>query len=107
MERDSDGTLNELQRALTEYVPTDLEESLIVWTREHWNMAARGMVYNKREGDDMVAGVSGVRSDEGQLVMQVAARVAVAERELMCRAIAAILPEWLESTYGLTPKGAQ
>ncbi len=103
MERDSDATPNELQRALFEYVPTDLEESLITWTRDHWNMAARGMVYNKREGDDMVAGVSGVRSDEGQLVMQVAARVAVAERELMCRAVAAILPEWLEATYGLTP----
>ena len=105
MQRDSDGMPNELQRALLEYTPTDLEESLIAWTREHWNMAARAMVYNKPEGDHMVAGVSGVRSDEGQLVMQVAARVAVSERELMCRAVAAILPAWLEATYGLTPGG--
>jgi hypothetical protein len=37
--------------------------------------------------------------------MQVAARVAVSERELMCRAVAAVLPAWLESTYGLTPGG--
>ena len=51
-----------------------------------------------------VAGVQGVRSDEGQLVMQVAARVAISERELLIRGIAAILPEWLEQRYGLTPK---
>ena len=105
MQRDADPTPNELQRALLEYEPTDLEELLIAWTEEHWNMAARAMVYNKPEGDKMVSGVSGVRSDEGQLVMQVAARVAVSERELMCRAVAAVLPEWLEATYGLTPGG--
>ncbi|MBL6633031.1 MAG: hypothetical protein ISP32_01390 [Thermoleophilia bacterium] len=104
MQRDSDGTPNELQRALLEYSPTDLEESLIEWTREHWPMAARAMVYNKSEGDQMVSGVQGVRSDEGQLVMQVAARVAISERELLIRGIAAILPEWLEQRYGLTPK---
>ena len=104
MQRDSDAMPNELQRALLEYVPNDLEESLIEWTREHWNMAARAMVYNKTEGDNMVAGVSGVRSDEGQLVMQVGARVAISERELLIRGIAAILPGWLEERYGLTPK---
>jgi len=104
MQRDSDGMPNELQRALLEYSPTDLEESLIEWTREHWPMAARAMVYNKAEGDQMVSGVQGVRSDEGQLVMQVAARVAISERELLIRGIAAILPEWLEQRYGLTPK---
>jgi hypothetical protein len=105
MQRDSDPTPNALQRALLEYEPTDLEELLIAWTRDHWNMAARSMVYNKPEGDKMVSGVSGVRTDEGQLVMQVAARVAVSERELMCRAVAAVLPAWLETTYGLTPDG--
>lgn len=105
MQRDSDATPNELQRALLEYTPTDLEESLIEWTREHWPMAARGMIYNKREGDDMVAGAQGVRSDEGKLVLQIAARVAISERELLIRAIAALLPEWLEQRYGLTPKG--
>lgn len=104
MQRDSDGMPNELQRALLEYSPTDLEESLIEWTREHWPMAARAMVYNKTEGDQMVSGVQGVRSDEGQLVLQVAARVAISERELLIRGIAAILPEWLEERYGLTPK---
>ncbi len=105
MQRDSDAMPNELQRALLEYVPNDLEESLIEWTREHWNMAARAMVYNKTEGDNMVSGVSGVRSDEGQLVMQVGARVAISERELLCRALGAVLPAWLEKNYGLTPKG--
>jgi len=104
MQRDSDGMPNELQRALLEYTPTDLEEALIEWTREHWPMAARSMVYNKTEGDNMVSGVQGVRSDEGQLVMSVAARVAISERELLIRALAALLPEWLEQRYGLTPK---
>ena len=104
MQRDSDGMPNELQRALLEYTPTDLEEALIEWTREHWPMAARSMVYNKAEGDTMVSGVQGVRSDEGQLVMSVAARVAISERELLIRALAALLPEWLEQRYGLTPK---
>lgn len=105
MQRDSDAMPNELQRALLEYTPTDLEEALIGWTREHWPMAARAMVYNKAEGDNMVAGVSGVRSDEGQLVMSVGARIAISERELLCRAMAAVLPEWLEQRYGLTPTG--
>ena len=104
MQRDSDGMPIELQRALLEYTPTDLEEALIEWTREHWPMAARAMVYNKAEGDNMVSGVQGVRSDEGQLVMSVAARVAISERELLIRALAALLPEWLEQRYGLTPK---
>ena len=104
MQRDSDPTPNELQRALLEYSPTDLEEALIEWTREHWPMAARAMVYNKTEGDNMVSGVQGVRSDEGQQVLSVAARVAISERELLNRGIAAILPEWLEERYGLTPK---
>ena len=104
MQRDSDPTPNELQRALFEYEPTDLEQSLIDWTKDHWPMAARAMVYNKAEADDMVSGVNGVRSDEGQLVLSVAARVAISERELLIRGIAAILPQWLEQTYGLTPK---
>jgi hypothetical protein len=29
----------------------------------------------------------------------------VSERELLIRAIAALLPEWIEQRYGLTPKG--
>ncbi len=105
MQRDSDPTPSELQRALFEYTPTVLEESLIAWTRENWPMAARAMVYNKSEADNTVSGVKGVRSDEGQLVLSVAARVAISERELLIRAIAAVLPEWLEERYGLTPKG--
>lgn len=104
MQRDSDPTPNELQRALFEYEPSDLEQALIDWTKDHWPMAARAMVYNKAEADDMVSGVNGVRSDEGQLVMSVAARVAISERELLIRGLAAILPQWLEQTYGLTPK---
>ena len=58
MQRDADPTPNELQRALLEYQPTDLEELLIAWTQDHWNMAARAMVYNKPEGDKIVSGVS-------------------------------------------------
>jgi hypothetical protein len=104
MQRDSDPTPNELQRALFEYEPSDLEQALIDWTKDHWPMAARAMVYNKAEADNMVSGVNGVRSDEGQLVMSVAARVAISERELLIRGLAAILPQWLEQTYGLTPK---
>ncbi|MBM3635398.1 MAG: hypothetical protein FJW99_09010 [Actinobacteria bacterium] len=104
MPRDSDPTPNELQRAFFEYEPSDLEQALIDWTKDHWPMAARAMVYNKAEADDMISGVKGVRSDEGQLVLSVAARVAVSERELLIRGIAAILPQWLEQTYGLTPK---
>ena len=38
------------------------------------------------------------------LALQVAVRAAISERDLTMRAIAAILPEWLETTYGLTPK---
>ena len=38
------------------------------------------------------------------LALQVAARVSISERELTMRTIAAVLPEWLERTYGLTPK---
>ncbi|MSO43907.1 MAG: hypothetical protein EXQ74_01140 [Thermoleophilia bacterium] len=106
MQRDTSDTPSELQRALFEYIPTDLEEALIAWTRENWNMAARALAYNKREGDLVVKGVSNVRSEEGQLVMQVGARVAISERELLCRAIAAVLPEWLEQNYGLTPTAA-
>ncbi|MBU6364243.1 MAG: hypothetical protein KGQ95_08510 [Acidobacteria bacterium] len=104
MPRDSDPTPNELQRAFFEYEPTDLEQSLIDWTKDHWPMAARAMVYNKAEANDMVSGTNGVRSDEGQLVLSVAARVAISERELLIRGIAAVLPQWLEATYGLTPK---
>lgn len=104
MQRDSDPTPNELQRALFEYEPSDLEQALIDWTKDHWPMAARAMVYNKSEADEMVSGVQGVRSDEGQLVLSVAARVAISERELLIRGLAAILPQWLEQTYGLTPK---
>ena len=104
MQRDSDPTPNELQRAIFEYEPSDLEQALIDWTKDHWPMAARAMVYNKAEADDMVSGVNGVRSDEGQLVLSVAARVAISERELLIRGIAAILPQWLEQNYGLTPK---
>ena len=101
MQRDSDGMPNELQRALLEYTPTDLEEALIEWTREHWPMAARSMVYNKAEGDNMVSGVQGVRSDEGQLVMSVAARVAISERELLIRALAALLPLLISDTVDM------
>ena len=94
---------NELQVALLGYEPTDLEDALINWTREHWTMAARGMVYAKAEAAEMVSGTSQVRSDESKLVLEVAARVAIAERELMCRAIADVLPQWLEERFGLRP----
>jgi hypothetical protein len=104
--RDTDPTPNDLQKALFEYDPAPLETALIEWTREHWPMAARGMTYARKEAADTVSGVSGVRSDEAKLVLEVAARVAISERELMCRAVAAVLPKWLEETYGLTPKGS-
>ena len=107
MQRDTDPTPNELQRALLGYDPTPLETSLIEWTKEHWPMAARAMVYNRAEADKTVEGVPGIRSDDARLALQVAARVAISERELMCRAVAAVLPEWLETTYGLKPKGAE
>lgn len=95
---------NELQRALFEYQATDLETDLIEWAREHWPMAARGAIYNKPEGDKTVEGAQGIRDDEVKLALQIAARVAIAQRELTMRSIAAVLPDWLERTYGLTPK---
>ncbi|HMM48553.1 MAG TPA: hypothetical protein PKE32_02920 [Miltoncostaeaceae bacterium] len=106
MLRDTDPTPNELQRALLEYDPTALETALIEWTKEHWPMVARSMVYHRAEADKTVEGVMGLRDDEAKLALQVAARVAIGERELMCRAVAAVLPQWLEETYGLKPKGA-
>lgn len=105
MQRDSDSTPNELQKALFEYEATDLETALIEWTKENWPMAARAMVYNRPEADKTVEGVKGIRSDDARLALEVAARVAISERELMCRAVAHVLPRWLEETYGLTPKG--
>ena len=102
--READGELNELQKALLGYDPTPLETALIDWTRENWAMASRGMVYAVKEARETVAGVNGVRTDEGKLVMEVAARAAIAERELLCRALAQVLPEWLADTYGLAPK---
>ena len=106
MQRDHDATPNELQRALLEYDPTELETRLIEWTREHWPMAARAMVYNRAEADKTVQGVTGLRDAEARLALEVAARVAISERELLCRAIAAVLPAWLEANYDLVPKGA-
>jgi hypothetical protein len=105
MQRDSDPTPNELQKALLGYDPTSLETSLIEWTKEHWPMAARAMVYNRAEADNTVKGVSGIRNDDARLALEVAARVAISERELVCRAIAHVLPGWLEETYGLRPSG--
>jgi hypothetical protein len=106
MQRDSDPTPNDLQKALLGYEPTQLETSLIEWTKEHWPMAARAMVYNRSEADKTVQGVSGIRDDDARLALEVAARVAISERELLCRAIAHVLPEWLESNYDLRPKGS-
>ena len=106
MQRDSDATPSALQKALLEYDPTSLETSLIEWTKENWPMAARAMVYNRAEAEKTVEGVSGIRSDDARLALEVAARVAISERELLCRGIAAVLPEWLETTYGLRPRGA-
>jgi hypothetical protein len=104
MSRDSDPTPSELQKALFLYEATDLEKSLIEWAREHWPMAARGMLYAKKEAQDTVSGVRGVRDEQAKLALENAARLAISERELLIRAIAAVLPEWLESRYGLTPK---
>jgi hypothetical protein len=101
--READPTLTGLQRALLGYDANSLEKSLIDWTRERWVWAARGMVYARKEAADTVDGVGGIRTDEGKLVLEVATRVAIAERELLIRGIAHLLPEWLESTYGLTP----
>jgi len=106
MQRDADATPNALQKALLEYDPTTLETALIQWTQEHWPMAARAMVYNRAEADKTVEGVSGIRSDDARLALEIAARVAISERELLCRGIAAVLPEWLETTYGLRPRGS-
>lgn len=106
MLRDDDATPNDLQRALLEYEPTELETSLIEWTREHWPMAARGMVYSRPEADKTVQGVNGIRNADARLALEVAARVSISERELLCRAIAAVLPAWLEANYDLVPKGA-
>jgi hypothetical protein len=102
--RESDPTLSPLQEALLGYKASDLEKSLIDWAREHWPMAARGMIYAKKEADDTVSGVQGIRDDQAKLALQVAVRASIAERELLIRAIAAVLPDWLESRYGLTPK---
>ncbi len=102
--RDSDPTLNPLQEALIGYTPSALEDALITWSREHWPMAARGMTYAKKEADDTVSGVQGLYDDQAKMALAIAARVSIAERELVMRTIAAVLPEWLESAYGLTPK---
>ena len=107
MQRDSDPTPNELQKALFGYDPTSLEKSLIEWTKENWPMAARAMVYNRYEAEKTVQGVGGIRSDDARLALEVAARVAISERELLCRAIAHVLPAWLEETYGLRRNGAE
>lgn len=106
MQRDSDPTLSPLQEALLGYKASDLEKALIDWAREHWPMAARGMIYAKKEANDTVSGVQGIRDDNAMLALQLAARVSIAERELLIRAMAAVLPEWIESRYGLTPKEA-
>ena len=95
---------NDLQKALLGYEASDLETGLIEWAREHWPMAARGMIYAKREADDTVSGVQGIRDDQTMLGLQIAVRAAISERDLTMRTIAAILPAWLEKTYGLTPK---
>ena len=106
MQRDSDPTPNELQKALFEYEATSLESALIEWTKENWPMAARAMVYNRSEADKTVEGVTGIRSDDARLALELAAAVAISERELLCRALAQVLPRWLEETYGLRPKDA-
>ncbi len=105
--RDSKPELSPLQDAIINYHATDLEEELITWAREHWPMAARGMIYNKKEGDDLISGVQGLRDEQAKHALSVAARLAVAQRELLIRAIAAVLPGWLEERYGLVPKDGQ
>jgi hypothetical protein len=50
--------------------------------------------------------VPGIRNEDARLALEIAARVAISERELLCRAIAHVLPQWLEETYGLRPDGA-
>lgn len=101
--RESDPTPNELQKALLGYEPSDLETALIDWSRENWPSAARGMVYARKEAADTVAGVSQVRDHDLKVVLEVAARVSISERELLTRGLAEILPGWLERRYGLTP----
>ncbi len=104
--RDSDPTLNPLQAAFLTYEPSDLEEAMLAWAKEHWPMGARAMIYNKQEGDNLISGAQGLRDDQAKLALSIAARLAVAQRELLIRTIAAVLPEWLEERYGLTPKDA-
>ena len=96
---------NPLQKALLEYEATTLETALIEWTKEHWPMAARAMVYNRAEADKTVEGVSGIRSDDARLALEVAARVAISERELLCRASPRCCPSGSRRTYGLKPRG--
>lgn len=102
--RDSDPTLSPLQEALIGYKPSDLEDALIKWSREHWPMAARGMIYAMKEADDTVSGVQGLRDEQAKKALQLATRVAISERELVMRTLAAVLPDWIEKRYGLTPK---
>lgn len=106
MQRDAPFNPNDLQKALLGYEPSDLETSLIEWSKKNWGQAARGMVYARKEAADTVEGVSQVRDHDLKVVLEIAARVAIAERELVIRAIAANLPEWLERRYGLTPVDA-
>lgn len=99
-----DPPMGELQKALLGYDPSALETALISWSRENWPMAARGMVYARKEADDTVSGVAGLRDEQAKMALAIAARVSISERELLARAIAAVLPQWLEETYGLVPK---
>ncbi|MDH3724386.1 MAG: hypothetical protein OER93_01365 [Thermoleophilia bacterium] len=102
--RDAEFNPNELQKALLGYDPTPLETALIDWTKANWAMAARGQVYARKEAEETISGVRGIHTDEGKQVLQIATRISIAERELVCRAIAAVLPEFLAETYGLLPK---
>lgn len=102
--RDGEFNPNDLQKALLGYDPTPLESALIDWTRENWAMAARGQVYARKEAEETISGVQGIYEDESKLVLQIATRISIAERDLMCRAIAATLPGWLAETYGLVPR---
>lgn len=102
--RDGEFNPNELQKALLGYDPTPLESALIDWTKANWAMAARGQVYARQEAEETISGVQGLYEDESKLVLQIATRISIAQRELVCRAIAAVLPEFLAETYGLVPK---
>jgi hypothetical protein len=104
MQRDSDPTENALQKALLGYDPTPLEDALIKWSKENWRMAARGIVYARKEAADTLAGVQGIRDSDALVALEIATRISIAEREYLCRAIAAVLPQWLADTYGLVPK---